>query len=102
MNGMDRDLGMGRPIGRRDFVNGSAVALGASLLPRWSWALALDEQAAGQGGERRPIRRDAPACAAAMPARSRSRTSCATAARSTWPARPTPTRPTTWSWSAAG
>ena len=55
MNGMDRDLGMGRPIGRRDFVNGSAVALGASLLPKWSWALALDAQAAGQGSGRRPL-----------------------------------------------
>src|SRR5262245_25123234 len=50
MTGADRELGMHRAIHRRDFVNGAAVALGASLLPRWSWALALDAQAAGQGG----------------------------------------------------
>ena len=49
MNGNDRELGMHRAIHRRDFVNGTAVALGASLLPKWSWALALDVQAA-QGG----------------------------------------------------
>ena len=36
MNGNDRDLGMNRPIGRRDFVNGVALAAGASLLTRWS------------------------------------------------------------------
>jgi spermidine dehydrogenase len=46
MNGNDRDLGMNRPIGRRDFVNGVALAAGASLLPKWSWALELDRQAA--------------------------------------------------------
>ena len=49
MKGDDRELGMHRAIDRRDFVNGTAVALGASLLPKWSWALALDAQAAGQG-----------------------------------------------------
>jgi spermidine dehydrogenase len=48
MKGDDRELGMHRAIHRRDFVNGAAVALGASLLPKWSWALALDAQAAGQ------------------------------------------------------
>ncbi len=48
MKGDDRELGMHRAIHRRDFVNGTAVALGASLLPKWSWALALDAQAAGQ------------------------------------------------------
>ena len=46
MNGHDRDLGMHRTIGRRDFVNGVGVTLGASLLPKWSWALELDAQAA--------------------------------------------------------
>ena len=46
MNGKDRDLGMDRTIGRRDFVNGVAVAAGASLLPKWSWALDLDAQQA--------------------------------------------------------
>ena len=49
MNSEDRELGMQRAIDRRDFVNGTAVALGAALLPKWSWALALDSQAA-QGG----------------------------------------------------
>ena len=103
MSGIDRDLGMGRPIGRRDFVNGAAVALGASLLPKWSWALALDAQAAQQAAEPTPaIRRGAPGCAAATPVRSRCRTSCATAVRSISRALPrTPAKPTTWWWSAA-
>lgn len=51
MNSDDRNLGMDRPIGRRDFVNGVAVTVGASLLPKWSWALALDAAAAEQGGD---------------------------------------------------
>src|SRR5262245_54465829 len=51
MTGEDRELGMHRAIHRRDFVNGTAVALGASLLPKWSWALALDQQAAAPGGD---------------------------------------------------
>jgi spermidine dehydrogenase len=46
MDRKDRDLGMDRTIGRRDFVNGVAIATGASLLPKWSWALELDAQAA--------------------------------------------------------
>jgi spermidine dehydrogenase len=46
MDRNDRDLGMDRTIGRRDFVNGVALAAGASLLPKWSWALELDAQAA--------------------------------------------------------
>lgn len=46
MKGHDRDLGMHRAIDRRDFVNGAAVAVGAALLPKWSWALELDAQAA--------------------------------------------------------
>ena len=44
MDPNDRELGMDRTIGRRDFVNGVAVATGASLLPKWSWALDLDGQ----------------------------------------------------------
>src|SRR5271169_3417546 len=32
MNPRDRDLGMDRPIKRRDFLNGVAVAIGAPLL----------------------------------------------------------------------
>jgi spermidine dehydrogenase len=36
----DRELGMGRRIGRRDFLNGTALALGATLVgPRWLHAL---------------------------------------------------------------
>ena len=46
MNSHDRNLGMDRPIDRRQFVNGVATAVGASLLPKWSWALELDAQAA--------------------------------------------------------
>ena len=46
MNSTDRNLGMDRPIDRRQFVNGVAAAVGASLLPKWSWALELDAQAA--------------------------------------------------------
>ena len=32
MNSRDRELGMDRPIKRRDFLNGVAVAIGASLV----------------------------------------------------------------------
>lgn len=48
MRGHDRELGLHRAIHRRDFVNGTAMALGASLLPKWSWALDLDARAAAQ------------------------------------------------------
>ena len=51
MSRRDRDLGMHRVIDRRDFVNGAAVAVGAALLPKWSWALELDAQAAAQAGD---------------------------------------------------
>ena len=47
--------------------------------PKWSWALALDAQAAAAERSPTTTRRAAPACAAAMPGRSRWRTSCATA-----------------------
>jgi len=33
----DRELGMGRSITRRDFVNGVSIAVGASLIPAASW-----------------------------------------------------------------
>lgn len=46
MDSHDRNLGMDRSIDRRQFVNGVAIAAGASLLPKWSWALELDAQAA--------------------------------------------------------
>jgi spermidine dehydrogenase len=46
MDTNDRRLGMDREIGRRDFVNGVAMTVGVSLLPRWGWALALDAQQA--------------------------------------------------------
>ena len=39
---MDRDLGMGRRINRRDFLNGVALAVGGTLVPT-SWLLALEE-----------------------------------------------------------
>jgi len=34
----DRDLGINRPITRRDFVGGAAVAISGSLAWRWSGA----------------------------------------------------------------
>ena len=33
MRKADRELGMDRPITRRDFINGVGVAVGASLVP---------------------------------------------------------------------
>ena len=54
MTGNDRALGLNRPIGRRDFVNGVAVAVGASLLPKWNWALELDAAAAQQAAGASP------------------------------------------------
>lgn len=40
----DNELGMGRPVARRDFLNGIAVALGETLaLPPWLRALDLEE-----------------------------------------------------------
>ncbi len=39
----DRELGLGRRITRRDFVQGVAVPVGGSLvLPRWTEALGED------------------------------------------------------------
>ncbi|MGB6391181.1 MAG: FAD/NAD(P)-binding protein, partial [Candidatus Acidiferrales bacterium] len=32
-NARDRELGMDRPISRRDFMNGAAMAIGASFIP---------------------------------------------------------------------
>jgi spermidine dehydrogenase len=46
MTNDDKDLGMDGPIDRRQFVNGVAVGIGASMLPKWSWALELDAQTA--------------------------------------------------------
>jgi hypothetical protein len=56
MNSHDRRLGMDRPIDRRQFVNGVAAAVGASLLPKWSWAIELDRQAARPSSRRTTIR----------------------------------------------
>jgi len=58
VKGDNRELGLHRAIDRRDFVNGTAVALGASLLPKWSWALELDAAAAqaDAGGDYPPRR----------------------------------------------
>ena len=103
MNGNDRELGMHRPSTGATSSTASAVALGASLLPKWSWALALDAQAAGQGGERRPYppRRTgmrgshAGSFELSHQLRDGRRVDLAAARR-------TPARPTTWSWSAAG
>ena len=75
MKGHDRELGMHRAIDRRDFVNGTAVALGAALLPKWNWALALDGRPRRVGRASPTTRPGAPDCAAATPARSRWRTS---------------------------
>ena len=51
MSSHDRELGLHRAIGRRDFVNGAAVAVGSALLPKWNWALELDAQAAAQSAD---------------------------------------------------
>src|SRR5580658_5883151 len=34
LSARDRELGMGRTISRRDFMNGAAMMVGASMLPR--------------------------------------------------------------------
>jgi spermidine dehydrogenase len=39
MDTRDRGLGMNRPIARRDFINGVAVAVGTLAAPPWAWAL---------------------------------------------------------------
>jgi len=47
-NDRDRDLGMGCPITRRDFLNGVSIAIGASILganPAWVEAFGVPEQA---------------------------------------------------------
>ncbi len=44
----DEALGMGRPINRRDFVDGMAVAIGAAALAGPIAALAAPEQAGPQ------------------------------------------------------
>jgi spermidine dehydrogenase len=53
VNGGDRDLGMGQPITRRDFLNGVAVGVGgATLAP--TWLEALGRAQAGQAPEQAP------------------------------------------------
>ena len=46
----DRYLGMDRPITRRDFLNGMAIAIGASLLPRNALNEATGAEAQGRPG----------------------------------------------------
>jgi putative NAD(P)-binding protein len=41
----DRELGMARPIARRDFLNGMALVLGSLAVPPWLRALDLEEAA---------------------------------------------------------
>lgn len=48
MKQSDRDLGLGQPISRRDFINGAAVAITGALAPGLSLASA---PAAGQGAQ---------------------------------------------------
>ena len=51
----DRELGMDRPIRRRDFLNGMAVAVGGSLVaPGSFWARVLDDSGAGYAPEKQP------------------------------------------------
>ena len=74
----DRDLGMGRKITRRDFVNGvSAGAAGATLLPQWA---AAQEFAPEQSPDYYPPGA-APECEGIIPDRLKWRINCATAAR---------------------
>lgn len=46
----DRELGMDRPISRRDFMNGAAMAIGASLVPGSAHA-AFADSSSGQASE---------------------------------------------------
>ncbi|MGZ4788630.1 MAG: FAD-dependent oxidoreductase, partial [Terriglobales bacterium] len=39
----DRELGMNADITRRDFLNGMALTVGGSMMPRPLWALAADQ-----------------------------------------------------------
>lgn len=50
MKKSDRQLGMGRDISRRDFLNGVRIAIGASLLPSPSFAQAETSAAQDQAG----------------------------------------------------
>jgi spermidine dehydrogenase len=50
----DRDLGMGRAITRRDFVNGIGIAVGASLLPMSPWLEAFGVPNPGFAPEKDP------------------------------------------------
>jgi spermidine dehydrogenase len=51
----ERELGMDRPIRRRDFLNGMAVAIGGSLAaPGSFWARVLDDSGATYAPEKQP------------------------------------------------
>jgi spermidine dehydrogenase len=51
----ERELGMDRPIRRRDFLNGMGVAIGGSLVaPGSFWARVLDDQGAPYAPEKQP------------------------------------------------
>ena len=69
MKPIDRELGMDRPIKRRDFLNGVAVAIGASLLGA--------HPACRSAANPAPIRPRSPECAACIPAPSTPLTPCA-------------------------
>src|SRR5215831_8542605 len=52
----DRYLGMDRPITRRDFMNGAAMAVGAAMLPRGYAAAADSSEPQNQTGYDPPIK----------------------------------------------
>ena len=73
MNSIDRDLGMDRPIDRREFVNGVGGGAGRLAAARSGAGRSRSTRRRPRPSSRRTTtRRAAPACAAATPARSRS------------------------------
>jgi spermidine dehydrogenase len=51
----DRYLGMDRPITRRDFMNGAAMAIGAAMLPNGAFAASATEERQNQAGYDPPV-----------------------------------------------
>jgi len=51
----DRYLGMDRPITRRDFMNGAAMAIGAAMLPNGAFAASPAEERQNQAGYDPPV-----------------------------------------------
>jgi hypothetical protein len=74
-NAYDRYLGMDRPITRRDFLNGMAIAVGTSLIPTNVFGANETAEAQDRPGYYPP---NLTKCAAAVPDLLKSHTACAT------------------------